>query len=84
MKLWLLSISSFLTFVLIFVSWKICIIYVFFYLKREAQHIPPLKQGKQGGDVIVVLPLSAVVKNSLTAEVYANALFFQYINDRTL
>lgn len=76
MKLWLLSISSFLTFVLIFVSWKICIIYVFFYLKEEAQHIPPLKQGKQGGDVIVVLPLSAVVKNSLTTELYANALSF--------
>ena len=51
-------------------------IYVFFYLKGETQHIPLLKKGGQGGDVIVVLPLSAVVKNSLTTELYANALSF--------
>ena len=76
MKLWLLFISSFLTFALIFVSWKICIIYVFSYLKEETQHIPLLKKGGARRECNYCLPLSAVVKNSLTTEVYANALFF--------
>ncbi len=63
MKLWLLFTSSFLTFVLIFVSWKICIIYVFFYLKEETQHIPLLEKGWQGGNVIIVYHYLQLSKN---------------------